>query len=191
MNSFQFDRASGRVTPARFVASPNCDRRPNETEIDVLVLHAISLPPRCYDGDFIEQFFTNRLDCKAHPYFAQLRDVKVSAHFLIKRNGQLLQFVATHQRAWHAGQSNFRGREAVNDFSLGIELEGNDEESFESAQYDVLTNLIRLLTDGYPAIRPDHIVGHNDIAPSRKTDPGPCFDWKRLRTGIACASAST
>ena len=191
MNSFQLERASGRVAPARFAASPNCDRRPNETEIDVLVLHAISLPPRCYNGDYIEQFFTNRLDFKSHPYFAQLQEVKVSAHFLIKRSGELLQFVATHKRAWHAGQSSFCGRQEVNDFSLGIELEGCDEEPFESTQYDVLINLTRFLMDCYPAILPHHIVGHNDIAPNRKTDPGACFDWQRLRAGIAAASGAT
>lgn len=189
-NPFQLDRASGLLTPARFVPSPNCDRRPKGVEIDVLVLHAISLPPGCYDGDFIEQFFTNRLNFNAHPYFAELRSLKVSAHFLIRRSGALLQFVPTHRRAWHAGESNFRGREQVNDFSLGIELEGCDEEPFAAAQYEALADLVRLLMDGYPAIRPDHIVGHSDIAPGRKTDPGRCFDWNRLRKRIASAAAS-
>lgn len=183
--SFQLDRASGRVAQARFVPSPNCDRRPAGAGIDVLVLHAISLPPRRYGGDFIEQFFTNRLDALAHPYFAELRGLEVSAHFLIKRGGELLQFVPTHKRAWHAGKSSFRGRDNVNDFSLGIELEGCDEEPFESAQYNVLSNLAEFLMDCYPAIQPQHIVGHNEIAPGRKTDPGPRFDWKRLRTSIA------
>ena len=188
-NSFKLDHASGLVAPARFIASPNRDQRPDETEIDVVVLHAISLPPRQYGGVFIEQFFTNRLDTTAHPYFAELRDLKVSAHFLIKRNGELIQFVPTRERAWHAGESTFRGREKVNDFSLGIELEGCDEEPFETPQYDSLSNLIQCLMNAHPAIRPDHIVGHNDIAPDRKTDPGPCFDWTRLRESIAPASA--
>lgn len=185
-DSFQLDRASGRVAPARFIPSPNFDRRPKRTgaAIDVLVLHAISLPPGCYGGGFIERLFTNRLDPGAHPYFAKLRDLKVSAHFLIERGGELLQFVPTHARAWHAGESCFQGRHRVNDFSLGIELEGCDEEPFESAQYAVLSGLIRFLMDCYPAIRPERIVGHNEIAPGRKTDPGPCFDWNRLRESI-------
>ena len=183
-DSFQLDRASGRVAQARFVPSPNCDPRPDGAEIEVLVIHAISLPPRRYGGDFIEQFFTNRLDTDAHPYFAELRDLKVSTHFLIKRDGELLQFVPTHKRAWHAGASSFRGRDNVNDFSLGIELEGCDEEPFESAQYNRLSNLARFLMACYPAIQPQHIVGHFEIAPGRKTDPGPCFDWKRFRTSI-------
>ena len=184
-SSFQLDRTSGRVATARFVASPNCDQRPAEAAIDTVILHAISLPPRQYGGDFIEQFFTNRLDFEVHPYFAHLQGVKVSAHFLLKRNGELLQFVPTHQRAWHAGESNFRGREQVNDFSLGIELEGCDQDPFELAQYQALSNLVRLLMHTYPAIHPTHIVGHNHIAPTRKTDPGPHFDWPRLHKAIA------
>ena len=185
---FKLERASGRVTPARFVPSPNCDPRPDSTAIEVLVIHAISLPPRCYGGDFIEQFFTNRLEVAAHPYFAKLREMKVSAHFLIRRSGELLQFVPLQMRAWHAGVSDFRGRQQVNDFSLGIELEGCDEEPFEPAQYDTLSNLALFLMECYPAIKPDHIIGHSEISPGRKTDPGPCFDWARLRRGISARS---
>ncbi len=187
--SFELNSTTGRVTPARFVASPNCDSRPGDptpetAQIDVLVIHAISLPPRCYGGEYIEQFFTNRLVVEAHPYFAEIRDARVSSHFLIARDGRLVQFVPTHKRAWHAGESNFRGREKVNDFSLGIELEGCDEEPFETAQYTVLATLTGLLMRHYPAITPAHITGHNQIAPHRKTDPGPHFDWARLRKGI-------
>ena len=185
--ALQLERGSGRVVPARFVASPNCDARPPGASIEVLVIHAISLPPRCYGGDFIEAFFTNRLDSHPHPhpYFAELRDLKVSAHFLIKRDGELLQFVPTHLRAWHAGVSCFGGREKVNDFSLGVELEGCDEDLFEAAQYQVLANLARLLMKCYPAIRPAHLVGHHQIAAGRKTDPGPGFDWEHLHQRIS------
>lgn len=198
-DGFKFARDTGLVAPARFVPSPNCDRRPDFAAIDVLVIHAISLPPRRYGGDFIERLFTNRLftgqlftdglPAEAHRGFAELRELKVSAHFLIRRGGDLLQFVPTHLRAWHAGESDFRGRPRVNDFSLGIELEGCDEDPFEAAQYDVLSALVRLLMNGYPAIKPDHIVGHSEISPRRKTDPGPCFDWARLREGIAAPTA--
>ncbi len=188
--AFQLARASGRVSPARFVRSPNCDERPAGASIDVLVIHAISLPPGCYGGDYIERFFTNRLDEVADApgapdCFADIRDLRVSSHFLIRRDGELLQFVPTHLRAWHAGVSDFRGRPRVNDFSLGVELEGCDDAPFEAAQYDALSGLARLLMDCYPAIAPDHIVGHSDIAPGRKTDPGPRFDWRRLRAGLA------
>ena len=184
MIKLKLDVGTGRVTPARFVQSPNCDPRPRSVEIDVLVIHAISLPPRCYGGNYIEQYFTNQLAIEADPYFPEIQQLKVSAHFLIKRSGELLQFVPTHLRAWHAGSSNFEGREQVNDFSLGIELEGCDEEAFESVQYDVLSNLCRCLMHCYPLIRPDHIVGHSDVSPGRKTDPGPCFDWRRLQRKI-------
>ncbi len=177
----RLNRATGKVAPARFIASPNYNERPDSARIEVLVIHAISLPPRCYGGDFIEQFFTNRLDCDAHPSFAGLRGCEVSAHFLIQRGGGLLQFVPTHMRAWHAGESDFRGRKNVNDFSLGIELEGCDEEPFEGLQYETLSTLVRLLMACYPAIQTDHIVGHSAIAPGRKTDPGPHFDWRRFR----------
>ncbi len=191
MTALQFNRASGQVTPARFIPSPNCDQRPAEIAIEVLIIHAISLPPRQYGGEYIQQFFTNRLDFNAHPYFANLRDMKVSAHFVIMRDGELLQFVATHQRAWHAGKSNFQGRAAVNDFSIGIELEGCDEAPFEPAQYDTLSNLIRVLTNAYPRIRQEHIVGHSDIAADRKTDPGPCFDWSQIRDALPVPNLPT
>lgn len=185
---FTLARATGRVTPAAFVESPNCDPRPPGARIEVLVIHAISLPPGQYGGGHIERLFTNRLDAGAHPAFAEIRRLKVSAHFLIKRDGALLQFVPTHLRAWHAGASSFRGRRRVNDFSLGVELEGCDHDRFEAAQYERLSALARFLMDCYPAIRPGHLVGHSDIAAGRKTDPGPCFDWRRLRAAVAAAS---
>ncbi len=182
----RLDRRTGRVRPAIFIPSPNCDARPPDTPIEVLVIHAISLPSGRYGGDHIERLFTNRLREDAHPSFAEmgLDKLKVSAHFLIKRGGELLQFVPTHLRAWHAGESDFRGRQQVNDFSLGIELEGCDQEAFEPPQYDTLSQLAPLLMQHYPAIKPHHIVGHSDISPTRKTDPGPCFDWQRLRRAI-------
>ncbi|MGR3915110.1 MAG: 1,6-anhydro-N-acetylmuramyl-L-alanine amidase AmpD [Gammaproteobacteria bacterium] len=176
--------AAGRISPARFVPSPNCDARPPRAQIDALIIHAISLPPGEYGGDFIEQFFTNRLDQSAHPYFAEIAETAVSAHFLIRRDGALLQFAPTHARAWHAGVSVLHGRARVNDFSLGIELEGCDAGPFEDAQYEILAALARVLIAHFPAITPERIVGHSDIAPGRKTDPGPHFDWPRLRRAL-------
>lgn len=172
-------RATGRVEGVRYIASPNCDARPPEVEIDVLVIHAISLPPGEFGGPAIEALFCNRLDPAAHPYFATVAALRVSAHFLIRRSGATLQFVPVTDRAWHAGASCCLGRPRVNDFSIGIELEGSDERPFEDAQYHVLAALSRCLMAAYPAITPDHVFGHCDIAPERKTDPGPCFDWAR------------
>ena len=158
---------------------------PEHMGIDVLVIHAISLPPNCYGGTFIEDLFTNRLDPKAHSYFADIAHLRVSAHFLIHRSGRLTQFVPTGKRAWHAGVSNFRGREQVNDFSIGIELEGCDDDPFEDAQYHTLVDLTQCLVMAYPSITRDCIVGHSDIAPGRKTDPGPHFDWDRYLNRIS------
>ena len=177
--------ANGRVQPARFVKSENCDARPPRMQIDALVLHAISLPPGKYGGGFVEQFFTNRLDANAHPYFREIAELRVSAHFFIDRAGALLQFVPLHLRAWHAGESNLHGRARVNDFSIGIELEGCDSEAFAEAQYKTLAPLARFLRAQFPAIAPARVVGHSDIAPGRKTDPGPHFDWARLRREIS------
>jgi AmpD protein len=149
--------------------------------IDLLVVHNISLPPRCYGGQAIIDLFTNRLDCAAHPYFEQLRGLRVSAHFLIRRDGTLLQFVPCAKRAWHAGVSSHLGRERCNDFSIGVELEGSDFDPFEPAQYGMLVELTRTLRTRYPI---DHLAGHSDIAPGRKTDPGPYFDWPALRAAV-------
>jgi AmpD protein len=162
---------------ARFVASPNFDARPDEADISLLVIHAIALPPDQFGGSHVHQFFTNRLNPRAHPYFETIKALKVSAHLFIARDGAVTQFVPFHQRAWHAGVSTFGGRQRCNDFSIGIELEGGDRQPFERAQYRTLTAITKALMQAYPQILPAHIVGHSDIAPGRKTDPGPHFDW--------------
>lgn len=168
--------ANGWVSGVRRIASPNCDARPPGVPIALLVIHNISLPPGEFGGQAITQLFTNTLDTEAHPYYAQLRGLKVSAHFLIRRDGGIIQFVPCGKRAWHAGASTWHGRSGCNDFSIGVELEGSDHEPFAEPQYAALSRLIRLLRRAYP-IRA--VVGHADIAPGRKTDPGPCFDWQR------------
>ncbi len=171
------DCAEGRLDGARFVASPNCDDRPGGIKISLLVVHAISLPPGQFGSDAIEAFFTNSLDPDAHPYFREIADMKVSAHFLIRRTGEALQFVSCTRRAWHAGTSVWNGRERCNDFSIGIELEGCDQQNFELAQYETLNRLVAALHQRYPI---EAIAAHSDIAPGRKSDPGPCFDWSLL-----------
>jgi AmpD protein len=168
---------AGYATTARQIRSPNRDARPEGTAIDLVVVHGISLPPGHFGGDAIARFFTNRLDPHAHPYFASIAGLRVSAHFLIRRDGELLQFVGCHERAWHAGVSSWKGRERCNDFSIGIELEGTDETPYAGAQYAMLARLVRALRRAYPIA---DVVGHSDIAPSRKTDPGPAFDWSRF-----------
>ena len=169
----------------RRVPSPNADERPSGCAIDLLVIHNISLPPGEFGGPHIRELFTNRLDPAAHPYFAQIADLRVSAHLLIERSGVATQFVPLDRRAWHAGQSLYCGRERCNDFSIGIELEGSDDRPFTAAQYARLGTLTRLIRDLYPDITGDRIVGHADIAPGRKTDPGPYFDWSRYHTLLA------
>lgn len=171
--------ADGWLEDALPVASPNFDERPPGEAVSLIVVHAISLPPAQFSGDGILQFFTNRLDATAHPYYEQISTLRVSAHFLVRRDGELIQFVSCRQRAWHAGASCWQGRPRCNDFSLGIELEGCDELPFEDAQYLRLTALLKRLCAHYPIAA---VVGHSDIAPGRKTDPGPCFDWTRLRS---------
>jgi N-acetyl-anhydromuramoyl-L-alanine amidase len=170
--------ADGVATLARQVASPNRDRRPPGTEVTLLVVHGISLPPGEFGGDGILDLFTNRLDAEAHPYYATIKALAVSAHFLIRRDGALIQFVPCAERAWHAGKSAWKGKERCNDFSIGVELEGSDEIPYTTAQYAMLARLARALRRRYPVA---DIVGHSDIAPGRKTDPGPAFDWDRLR----------
>lgn len=174
--------SAGWLPDARRTPSPNCDPRPPGVQVSLLVVHAISLPPDEFGGPGIEQLFTNRLDPLAHPYFRQIHALRVSAHFLIRRDGELLQFVACQERAWHAGVSVWQGRERCNDFSIGVELEGCDRLPFAEAQYPVLAALVSALRSRYP-IR--DIVGHADIAPGRKTDPGPHFDWARLHAALA------
>jgi AmpD protein len=175
----QIDRKSGLLEGVRFVPSPNCDARPNGTEIEVLVIHAISLPPGEFGGPGIEQFFCNALDPEDHFHYRSICELKVSAHLLVRRDGEVVQFVPLHKRAWHAGESRCEGRASVNDFSIGVELEGSDEAPFTPAQYRVLTKVTRAIMQTYTAITRERIYGHNDIAPERKTDPGPNFDWAR------------
>ncbi len=169
--------ADGNLPGATIIASPNCDDRPSGEQVRLVVVHAISLPPGCFGGPGVEQLFTNTLDAGAHPYYAGISTLRVSAHYFIRRDGSVVQFVPAHRRAWHAGVSSWRGRERCNDFSLGIELEGCDELPFPDIQYIRLARLIRLLCKHFPI---EEVVGHADIAPGRKTDPGPCFDWLRL-----------
>ncbi len=167
---------------ARRVVSPNQDARPADCAIDLVIVHSISLPPREYGGGWIDALFTNTLDADAHPYFREIHGMRVSSHLLIRRDGEQVQYVPIERRAWHAGVSAFAGRCACNDYSVGIELEGCDEEPFEAVQYERLAETIAALMRRYPAITPTRIAGHNDVAPERKTDPGPLFDWNRLYT---------
>lgn len=167
---------SGFLKGARFISSPNFDERSPEEPISLLVIHNISLPPREYGGDGVIAFFTNRLDPKAHEYYRMIADLKVSAHFFIRRDGEIIQFVSCNLRAWHAGLSQWKGRERCNDFSIGIELEGSDFDAYSDVQYEKLAELTRALKQAYPI---EDIAGHQDIAPNRKTDPGPFFEWER------------
>ena len=162
---------------ARRIDSPNCDPRPEGEIVRLVVIHNISLPPGVFDGDAVIRLFTNQLDWDAHPYYDGIRGIRVSAHFLIRRDGTLIQFVPCSLRAWHAGESSWRDRTRCNDFSIGIELEGTDDLPFTEAQYATLGPLLDSLKQAYPI---EAVVGHSDIAPGRKTDPGLCFDWQRL-----------
>ena len=168
----------GWWTHARRCPSPNFGPRPEGTAIDLALIHSISLPPGEYGGDGIERLFTNRLDWDAHPYYQRIRGLQVSSHFVIRRDGELLQFVSCDQRAWHAGRSSWQGRDECNDYSIGIELEGLEGESFDDAQYATLARLLRKLRRRYPLRA---VAGHEHVAPGRKIDPGPGFDWARLR----------
>jgi AmpD protein len=170
----------GWLSNVRRVASSNANTRPTDMSISLLVIHNISLPPEQFENGYIEQFFTNQLDSTAHPYFEQIADMAVSAHLLITRSGEVIQFVPFALRAWHAGQSCFGGREDCNDFSIGIELEGADTLAYTDEQYTVLAEVAACLMISYPEITLETIVGHNDIAPGRKTDPGESFDWPRF-----------
>ncbi len=177
----------GWVRQARRVDSPNYGPRPEGAVPELIVIHNISLPPGRFGGDEVEQLFCNCLDWSADPYFEEIRGLEVSAHFLLRRCGELVQFVAVDDRAWHAGLSCWRGRDNCNDFSIGIELEGSDELPYTDAQYQTLAALTRALFSYYPALHREHLVGHADIAPGRKTDPGPAFDWPRYRASLAAA----
>lgn len=174
------DPVTGLVGGARQIESPNQDERPDPEDISLIVVHGISLPPGEFGGPWVADLFTNCLDTGRHPYFEGLADVHVSSHLFIRRDGELIQFVPLHRRAWHAGVSSFQGRSRCNDFSIGIELEGTDEEPYTDAQYRRLAALCRALMAVYPALTPERVSGHCHIAPERKTDPGPAFDWPRL-----------
>ncbi|MBS1269076.1 MAG: 1,6-anhydro-N-acetylmuramyl-L-alanine amidase AmpD [Gammaproteobacteria bacterium] len=176
----QHNNRTGRLSGAKWVPSMNYDERPLGVRIDAVVIHCISLPPGQYGGDDIERFFCNRLDHGTHPYFERIRGVRVSAHFLIKRKGELVQFVSTLKRAWHAGRSVLDGTADANNFSIGVELEGVDDDVYTDFQYRSLASLTRALMAAFPGIDKQRIAGHCDIAPDRKTDPGPMFDWKRF-----------
>lgn len=181
-------RGGNELGPIRHCISPNFNERPLATIVDLLVIHNISLPPGQFGGDYVQALFCNRLDCDADPAFDDLRALKVSAHLLIDRAGIITQFVALHQRAWHAGKSHFDGRDNCNDFSIGIELEGTDTLPYTDAQYVQLARVTYRLFQNFPALQATRIVGHCDIAPERKTDPGSAFDWvryKQLLSGTA------
>lgn len=174
--NYQIDEKGEWLTDVKKVASPNCDNRPDTSDIDLLVIHGISLPPKEYGNDYIDQLFSNTLNKNEHPYFADIHHLRVSSHLLINREGKLTQYVPFIKRAWHAGVSSFCGREQCNDFAIGIELEGCDDEAYANAQYKTLAEVTDLLCQRWQKITKDRIVGHSDIAPGRKTDPGPAFD---------------
>lgn len=180
LHSAKFEVSQGQLAGAKQVPSPNFNQRPAHTEIQLIVVHNISLPPSQFGGGYIEQFFQNQLDCSIHPYFQTIEGMQVSAHLLILRTGEVLQFVNFNDRAWHAGRSRYLAQPECNDYSIGIELEGSDDQNFEEIQYQVLADVIVTLQKSYPKIA-SHIAGHSDIATGRKTDPGPFFQWNHLR----------
>lgn len=174
----ELDRQTGVfMGEVRYHPSPNCDDRPDENDINLLVIHGISLPPNDFGGPWIDQLFTNQLQPGGHPYFAEIHQLQVSSHLLVRRDGEIVQYVPMHKRAWHAGISSYDGRERCNDYAIGIELEGADTIPYEAIQYQQLARLTEIIVDEYPGIDRTRIVGHCDIAPGRKTDPGPAFDW--------------
>lgn len=175
----KIDKTTGLLNQAQYIASPNCDERP-EGELSLVVIHNISLPPGQFGGDYISDLFTNQLETAVDPFFSEIESLRVSSHLLIKRKGEVIQYVPFHQRAWHAGISEYLGRSQCNDFSIGIELEGTDFEPFTEQQYKILIDCLQCINQSYPSISPSHITGHEHIAPGRKTDPGPFFDWAKL-----------
>ena len=178
------DATSGLMHGARQITSPNCDLRPPGVQAELIVVHGISLPPGEFGGPWIDRLFTNSLPAEAHPYFAEVASLRVSSHLVVQRDGALTQYVKFQERAWHAGPSCYAGREACNDFSIGVELEGTDTLPYETAQYHGLARVVAALCAAYPTLSTDRLVGHSDIAPGRKTDPGPAFDWPRARRSI-------
>ena len=173
------------------VPSPNADERPPDCPPDLVVVHGISLPPGEFGGPWIDRLFTNTLPAEAHEYFATIGHLRVSAHALVRRDGEIRQYVPFTRRAWHAGESSWCGRQRCNDFSIGIELEGTDETAYEAAQYETLARIVAALRETYPSLRNADIVGHDEIAPGRKTDPGPVFDWDRLDRELQSAGGPT
>jgi AmpD protein len=182
------DLDSGLMRGARQVTSPNHDSRPPGIEADLIVVHGISLPPGEFGGPWIDRLFTNTLPPEVHPYFAEVAPLRVSSHMVIERDGAVAQYVRFTERAWHAGRSSYQGRVACNDFSVGVELEGTDTLPYEAAQYAALAEVVAALCAAYPRLSPDRLVGHSDVAPGRKTDPGPAFDWPLARRLIAAAA---
>ena len=178
----RIDIATGWLDGVRRLESPNRDERPAGCEPDLIVVHGISLPPGEFGGTGIDELFSNTLDPDAHPYYREIQHLRVSSHALVTRRGEVTQYVSFVRRAWHAGESSYCGREACNDFSIGIELEGTDDCAYEAVQYECLAQLVSALRQTYSSLRQAEIVGHSDIAPGRKTDPGPCFDWGALET---------
>jgi N-acetyl-anhydromuramoyl-L-alanine amidase len=185
------DLESGLMRGVRQIASPNYDSRPAGVDADLIVVHGISLPPGEFGGPWIDRLFTNSLPAEMHPYFAEVRSLRVSSHVVVARDGGVTQYVPFSERAWHAGKSLYQGREACNDFSVGVELEGTDDLPYEAAQYGALAEIVAALCAAYPQLSPDRLVGHSDIAPGRKTDPGPAFDWPRARRLIAAAGSAS
>ncbi len=183
------DADTGWIRGVRRVCSPNCDARPPGAELELIVVHGISLPPGEFGGPWIDDLFVNQLDAAAHPYFGPIASARVSAHVLVSRTGRLTQYVSFAARAWHAGPSSYHGRECCNDFAVGIELEGTDDAPYEDVQYARLAALVAALRRTYPTLRGAEIVGHSDIAPGRKTDPGPAFEWARLESLLGRAEA--
>ncbi len=180
----KIDIHTGLLAGAQICLSPNCDERSPNQRISLLVIHNISLPPGEYEGDYVKDFFSNTLDIKKHAYFQTIANLRVSSHLFIRRTGEIWQFVPFQKRAWHAGESSFQGQSQCNDFSIGIELEGTDYHPYTSAQYQQLAQVSTCLLEHYPEMGLERIVGHADIAPQRKTDPGESFDWDRYKTLI-------
>jgi AmpD protein len=183
-HNYSISPGIGLIRPATQCPSPNQDDRPAGAQPEMIIIHGISLPPGEFGGRHIEALFTNCLDWQAHPYFTEIEGLQVSAHLLLRRDGDLIQFVPFGRRAWHAGESAFRGRTCCNDFSIGIELEGTDETAYSDAQYAHLAPIVAAICEAYPRISTRHIAGHCDVAPGRKSDPGPAFDWLRLYDGL-------
>jgi len=182
---------AGLIRPATQCPSPNQDERPEGSEPELVIIHGISLPPGEFGGPYIESLFTNCLDCTAHPYFREIEGMQVSSHLLVRRDGELIQFVPFERRAWHAGLSQFRGRSCCNDYSIGIELEGTDDTPYTDEQYKQLVAVIQAIIATYPKISARRIAGHCDVAPGRKTDPGPAFNWLRLYDGLRLNDENT